>query len=463
MAQPPAAAPARPRQVPAWLPLLGGALIFVNLLWFGRDAFRGHFAPDDMMNLAGYWRTGWWGEIAANLLVFTGSFRPMGALFYLPLYRAFGLHPLPFHVVAVVVMVANTWLVYRLVRLLTESVPAALVAAFLVSYQTGMANLYYDTAVIYDVLCFFFFFAALNWYVSIRRRGARPGWRQIAGLAGLYACALNSKEMAVSLPLVLLGYELCFHGFRWQAMRTVAVTGAMTVAFIASKLLGPDALSAMPAYQPVFTWQKFVRSTSIHLDLITHQHHLFNGTRFLLLWAILLAAALVRKRPELRFCWWTMLVTPLPVVFIDRSLSCIYIPYAAWTMFAAVLATAPGERGRWKLAAVLSLALIAWQVRRNTREKDMLQPTIDAHGARTALAIRQIETLHPAIRPHSHAIFLNDPFAEYDMLFIAELWLGDRTVEFHLQRKDQRTPEELAKMDYVFRFEPDGRLVQVKP
>ena len=44
--------------------------------------------------------------------------------------------------------------------------------------------------------------------------------------------------------------------------------------------------------------------------------------------------------------------------------------------------------------------------------------------------IQQFRALHPHVRPHSHVVFLNDPFSEWDMLFIADLWFRDRTVKF---------------------------------
>jgi hypothetical protein len=58
-------------------------------------------------------------------------------------------------------------------------------------------------------------------------------------------------------------------------------------------------------------------------------------------------------------------------------------------------------------------------------------------------------------------VFLNDPFEDWDMMFIAELWFRDRTVSIRLQRKAPLSPEDLARVDYLFAFE-NGKLVQVR-
>ena len=76
--------------------------------------------------------------------------------------------------------------------------------------------------------------------------------------------------------------------------------------------------------------------------------------------------------------------------------------------------------------------------------------------------IRQLHDLHPQVRPNSHIVFLTDPFEEFDMAFIAELYFRDpQRVSIRLHRKTPLSPTELAKADVVFTFE-DGKLAQVR-
>jgi hypothetical protein len=57
--------------------------------------------------------------------------------------------------------------------------------------------------------------------------------------------------------------------------------------------------------------------------------------------------------------------------------------------------------------------------------------------------------------------FLDDPFHSWDMLFVAELWFRDRSLDIHVARHGPLTPEELSGMDSVFTFHGE-KLVELK-
>ncbi len=97
------------------------------------------------------------------------------------------------------ILAVNVYLVYRLARLLGASEWAACLAALVACYHAGLANLYYNTAFVYDALCGCFFLAALVYYCGIRRRGRLLSIGQLAIFATLVLCAMNSKEMALTL------------------------------------------------------------------------------------------------------------------------------------------------------------------------------------------------------------------------------------------------------------------------
>ena len=75
--------------------------------------------------------------------------------------------------------------------------------------------------------------------------------------------------------------------------------------------------------------------------------------------------------------------------------------------------------------------------------------------------IQQFRAVNPHARRGSKIAFLDDPFHSWDMLFVAELWFRDRTLDIHVARHGPLTLEELARMDYVFTFQ-DGKLVELK-
>ncbi len=75
--------------------------------------------------------------------------------------------------------------------------------------------------------------------------------------------------------------------------------------------------------------------------------------------------------------------------------------------------------------------------------------------------IQQFRALNPHVRAGNKVAFLDDPFHSWDMLFVAEAMVRDRTLDIHVPRHGALTPDELARMDYVFTFQ-DGKLVELK-
>jgi hypothetical protein len=82
-------------------------------------------------------------------------------------------------------------------------------------------------------------------------------------------------------------------------------------------------------------------------------------------------------------------------------------------------------------------------------------------SAQTWDAIQQLRELNPRIRPGSQVVFLDDPFHNFDMAFIAELSFKDRSVTVRLNQATPLSPKEIAAADYVFTFDA-GKLVQVR-
>jgi hypothetical protein len=90
-------------------------------------------------------------------------------------------------------------------------------------------------------------------------------------------------------------------------------------------------------------------------------------------------------------------------------------------------------------------------------ERDMAE-----QGRQTQEVIGQLRAANFKIRPHSRVVFLNQPFKDWDLIFIAELWFRDHTLQFWLPDKNPLSDEQIQGMDYIYRCEKD-RIVQVKP
>jgi hypothetical protein len=465
-----------------WRRLAFAAFLLAYFLYFTYDGLRVHFALDDLGNMGHYYRGGPLALAVSQFTVWHGDYRPMGGLFYVPILTFAGLNPLPYQAALLAILLANVYLVYRFALRLGCGELAAGLAALVVSYHAGLHNLYYNAAFVYDALCCFFYLAAFLYYLRIRQAGGVPRTRQIALFLALYLCALNSKEMAVTLPLMMLVYEWIYHrpaaikAWIFGPARLVLYGAALAALDVYGKLFGPDAMVNAEAYHPVFALRRVRDFQRLSLgDLLFGWGSGWGG--ILLLWAVLAYLAWRRDRPVLRFLWWFMLLTPLPIEFlIGKSQACLYIPMIGWAIFgsvvfvdlasalARVLEAEPWGRrlGRGGIVALLTaVAIFCWARQNRQYKRTHAEPVMAELGHESWDAIQQFRALNPHVRPGSKVAFLDDPFHSWDMLFLAELWFRDRSVDIHVERHGPLTPEELAKVDYIFTFR-NGKLVELK-
>jgi hypothetical protein len=477
-----------------WQEAAVALFIFGFFLYFCAHALRVRFALDEMMNMYWYWKPSLW-KLGWSMVTFSNSvIRPMGAVYYLVLFKIFGFHPLPYNVFRLAVLVFNALIFFWLAARISGSRVAAAIATFVVAYHGDIGNIAYVGSFIYDAFCGGFYFCALLYYVRCRSLYGRLNWSGSCAFLGLYICALNSKEMAVSLPVVIFAYELLYHAPKtWKidgVRRWLADAGpmlasiAITMIFIAVKTWGAGSLMNAEGFRPVYTWARFIETNTRYLNEIFYTER-FSVTLVILAWAALLYAGLRNWDRRLLLLWVWVMVTPLPIAFIPgRGGACLYIIAAGWALVVGILTEALARRiarepvfARLPSEVVVTCLLLVGVLLygyetewfHNFREPGYLQS-----GDKTWSLIQQFRELPTRPAPGSRIVFLNDDFPGCDALFVASLWWNDHSLGIKVL--DQRNPtrkdrcndghhvseQELSAMDYVFDF-PDGRLKQLKP
>ncbi len=461
----------------SWLRLAGVVILFSYFAFFAWDGLHARFSVDDPSNIFGYWQRGVWPLIRAQFEFFSTYYRPMGGLFYLPIYDLAGFNPLPYRVVALSIVLLNTALFYRVAKLVSGSERVAWAAAILIAYHPRLADLVYQNAVIYDVLCFLFYFAALAWYLGIRARGQFCNWRQTAVFIVLYICALNSKEMGVTLPVTLGLYELLFHPpetisgraiFAWLARegRVCLIAAVLTAVYVLGKTLGPDPLLAVPAYTPEFTVHKFMTSISSNIRTLFYLPDWFGPGVVTGACVVLLAIAWIKRSRHVAFCVLLAILSELPIAFVGRSGSNLYIPLAAWAMLVSAAVWKAAELAasvfRTRVIAGLLVAIFlflnarqAWSDTKWVRSyfRDLHEPVWSA--------IQQFSKFEINPPHQAKLAFVNDPLPPFTTLYLAYFRFQD--LSLHIRLSKTALPEaELSGVDYVFDYR-DGQFVLVKP
>ena len=454
------------------------ASILALFFCFSAPGLQAGFTHDDLMNAYNGLRAPV-SEHLRDVVIFfrfSRSFRPAGALFYRALFEGFGFNPFPFRVACYSLLVVNLWLAYCLVRRLTRSRETGILTVLLFAYHGGFSGLYLNTGFCYDILCFFFYTAAFLYYVRIRQRSQMLNVWQILVWSSIYVLALDSKEMAVSLPVLMLVYELqrkAPDSWRWPLHegRVALIGAAITLMFIAGRLTGDSALTTMDAYRPVlwpsvyvdrlqhFLWEASYRSTWMKGQL---------GTAV----AVLVGSVAAREPSRalhLGLAW--ILIGILPIAFIiPRGLDASYIPALGLALCLAAtvrevsrrLAPLDASRRQILIFGALMALLACIHVERGR---------IDLEGMTTESrhihkVYEQLRTIQPAFPDKSHVLFLNDPFPVHDWATIFLVNLHSHGRIHNVLRRDRlvRTWDPAVEVGFnlVFTYE-DDRLVRCDP
>ena len=292
-------------------------LTLVYFLYFNWNGLWARFGADDMQNMVGCWRPAPVRLLLDALLPWHGAYRPMAGLFYLPLLHFFGLNPMPYHAVMLAILLGNLYLMYRFARRVGCAELQAGIATLLVAYHAGLSMLYYNTAFVYDVLCFSFYIGAFLCYARVRAQGRLLRASETALVLGLYLCALDSKEMALTLPIALLAYEWIYHPedgrpaawtpsgiARWLRGpgRVMLYCAVLNLVYLDGKAFGPNALMNSPAYRPELSLHRVFAFERTAMGDLLLSWETFDWRGVVAVWVLLAWLAWRRRRPVLRFC-----------------------------------------------------------------------------------------------------------------------------------------------------------------
>jgi hypothetical protein len=467
---------------------INALLVIIAFGWFLLFAYNGlwaQFSIDDLTNLHGYLCRSPASLMVDNLRYWSTSYRPLGGLFYLALYRWFGFDPLPFRVACFGLLALNLGLLWRFTLRLSGSREVAFLALILAGYHAWFVDLYYSTGTVYDLLCYSFYLGAFNLYLGVRGQGLVLAWRHLGILIALYVCALNAKEMAVTLPVMLAAYEVIYHwralgesGQRWpwREGRGVLVTGLLTVPYVIGKLTAAGNLAENPAYQLTISPSRYLHTFHLYLNPLLYQDHVFRDANTIQLLVVMLGIALWRRSRPLLFAWCFLLVSLLPVAFMAHYAAFfLYLPMAGWSLYAAVLlvmarrlfANLLVRLGRLRAVRVQTVSVVTLPIVLAL----FLAPHHRQEGAKTLRSFEdfqppsrqvaeQLIALRPSLPRGAHVLFTDHPFArhKYFLTFLTRLLYRDMsiTVEQAPVGHDQLTGH--GHYDAVFRFQK-GRFI----
>jgi Flp pilus assembly protein TadD len=279
--------------------------------------------------------------------VVIANWLPVNHLSFLVVSEFFGTNPGPHHLFNAIIHAANASLLFLLLFRLTRCCwRSALVAALFAWHPLRVESVAWISER-KDVLCGFFFLASLLMYVvwvqALPSQNVRIKRMYFGVCLLLYALALLSKSMAVTLPFVLLLLDFWplqrfqFPTFNYQLLKRLILEKRLffllTLAFCVATYWTQQHYAAAVSWERLGLWPRLANAISgyviyigqfflpLNLVVIYPYPYRFDVLEILLKAALLIMITLgcmqqLRRRPQLTFGWLWYLGTALPIIGI---------------------------------------------------------------------------------------------------------------------------------------------------
>jgi tetratricopeptide (TPR) repeat protein len=218
----------RPDRVVYWHVILIACLAFAvfaatlhaGFVWDDKMQVVRNQALKDLHSFPRFFTTGVWGLLYSHIVA--NYYRPIMYVLYSVIFHLFGLHAGGFHLASVVLHVLDTVLVYLVTLRLFRSSRMALIAGLIFAVHPVHTEAVAWIAAVPELIFTFFYLLAFYFYLKAEEaRGSAWLWRMASLL--LFFVSLLSKEMAFTLPLLLIVYEYLYLKKRFaDGMRRVA-------------------------------------------------------------------------------------------------------------------------------------------------------------------------------------------------------------------------------------------------
>lgn len=320
------------------LVLVISLLLFTSALYYP-SLFSG-FLFDDWEELE-HARDFEWFSWIASLSPFSGLWRPMFYLLWAMIFKIAPTNPVPYHVAHLGLHLFSISAVWALGRMLLDNRFAALAAAFFFALHKANAGGVMWNSGATDTLAVTFAIPAFCCYLFYRDTAPKRRWLLLLSCV-LYYLALKSKLMAITLPILLVLYELCLvsQPFRTKIINIIrlqwpywVISAVYLWAFLA------QGLPAEGAYEPVFSIGHFLESANWYLSRILFDVDPSRQTLLSVFLGAALILAIVLRNRQMVFGWLWFLISlgPVAPLAAHRSETHLYLPIIGFCIYTAAL------------------------------------------------------------------------------------------------------------------------------
>jgi len=297
--------------------------VLALLFGLGYSGLLISLSEDDLMNLLFATREPFGRLVVANLFPFMTVYRPAGSALYAALFHLGGFDPIYYRAATYGILLLSCVALYRLVKELDGRVSAAALAPIFVAFHSRFMHIYAENSYVYDPLCGVLFVATVLFYHHMRQQGLLRS-RDVLILYLLWAETVNAKEVGLTLPVVLLAYEVVFaKPLTFRPLLWPCVLLGLSFAAWRGKVAVGSPLHEHHAYQPsVHLSALFDEARRQVAEAIPSPSFIVRPAVFAAVVILIVALVWASRSKTAYFGLLWALITPLPVLAISgRPLS----------------------------------------------------------------------------------------------------------------------------------------------
>ena len=143
-----------------------------------------------------------------------GVYRPLRSIYYTIAYHLFGLSSAGYHLQSIIIHSIASLLAYAIISRILRNAGAALAGGLFFAVHPLHTEAVNTLAASFDIIGCIWYLLAFYLYIRYREDERERKWLAISIMSAMLA--FFSYEIALTLPLMLLLYDLCFRRLAWK-------------------------------------------------------------------------------------------------------------------------------------------------------------------------------------------------------------------------------------------------------